>query len=257
MPLFKPVLKPRQDEIQYLVYEPRAFNVAIPEQAVPFARSQEPDVGRPFKISDLVAEKTKLSELEKQNFQARVQGEVLSRLKAVEEKAYAEAYNLGMKEGQDKGFNDMVSEIKTHVEQLRQIADSIVDQKKAIVIGNEKHLIETLFHIAKAIALDEIKANPEGILKVVTKALENAQSEEEIILRVNSSDGTFLEKVKSAAGSPFDKMPRLKIESTETVTPGGVIVETNYGVVDATIETRVKKVYEALVSKVPSLDKEG
>jgi flagellar assembly protein FliH len=253
--LFKPVIKPKQDEVQYLVYEPRALNVPVPEQAVPFARSQEADMDRPFKISDLVAEKTKLSDLEKQNFQARVQGEVLSRLKVVEEKAYAEAYSLGLKEGQEKGFNDMTAEIKKQTDQLQEIVDSIVNQKKEITMANEKHLIQTLFHVAKALALDEIKANPEHIKAVVVQALENAQSEEEIILRMNPSDSQFLEKIKGSAGNPFEKMSRLKVEPSESITPGGVIVETNYGIVDATVETRVLKIYQALMSKVPSLTK--
>lgn len=254
--MFKPVLKPKDADVHFLVYEPRTFQMPVPEQAVPFARGQEVEGGRRFVINELLAETTKLNELEQKNFQILVAGEVLARLKLVEENAYSEAYALGMKEGYDKGFEEMTNEIKGQVEKLREITEVIVNQKTKLVIDNEKHLVETIFHVAKAIAMDEIHANPQNILQVIAKSLENAQSEEEIILKINPADQVFLEKVKDAAGSPFERMSHLRIEPSENVSPGGVIVETNYGLVDATIETRVKKVWESIMSKVPSPSKE-
>ncbi len=250
--MFKPVLKPKEANVPYLVYEPRTFEMAVPEQAVSFARGQEVDGKRRFVINELVAETTKLEELEKKNFQVLVEGEVLSRLKKVEENAYAEAYALGMKEGYDKGFEEMTVQVKTQVESLKNITDIIINQKSKLAIDNERHLIEAIFRLAKIMALDEIRANPENVLAVISKALENAQSEEEIILKINPRDATFLEKIKSTAGNPFERMSHLRVETTETVTPGGVIVETNYGIVDATIETRIRKVWDAMVSKIPT-----
>jgi flagellar assembly protein FliH len=255
MRLFKPVLKPKEVDVQYLVYQPRTFEMSVPEQAVSFARGQEVDGKRRFVINELVAETTKLEELEKKNFQILVEGEVLSRLKKIEENAYSEAYALGMKEGYDKGFEEMTATVKAQVESLKNITDVIINQKIKLVIDNEKHLVETIFHLAKAMALDEIHANPENVLTVITKALENAQSEEEIVLKINPSDATFLEQVKATAGNPFERMNRLRVETLESVTPGGVIVETNYGIVDATIETRIKKVWESITSKIPTPSK--
>ena len=47
-----------------------------------------------------------LSELEKKNFQKRLEEEVLGRLKGIEEKAYAEAYALGLQDGRQKAFEE-------------------------------------------------------------------------------------------------------------------------------------------------------
>lgn len=253
--MFKPVLKPKEADVQYLIYQPRTFEMSIPEQAVSFARGQEVEGKRRFVINELVAETTKLEELEKKNFQTLVEGEVLSRLKAIEENAYAEAYALGTKDGFDKGFEEMVSQVKTQVESLKNVTELINNQKTKLAIDNEKHLVETIFHIAKALAMAEIRANPENVLKVITKALENAQSEEEIILKINPKDSEFLERVKATAGNPFERMSHLRVEASENIAPGGVIVETNYGIVDATIETRVRKIWESLSAKIPSPEK--
>lgn len=223
--MFKPVLKPKGAEVQFLVYEPRSFNMPVPEQAVSFARGQEVDGKRRFVINELVAETTKLEELEKKNFQVLVEGEVLSRLKKIEENAYSEAYALGMKEGYDKGFEEMTAQIKAQVESLKNITDTIINQKTKLVIDNEKHLIETIFHLAKVIALDEVRANPENVLAVIIKALENAQSEEEIVLKINPADSAFLEKIKGTSGNPFERMNRLRVETVDSISPGGVVVE--------------------------------
>jgi len=256
MPLFKPVLKPAVDDISYLIYEPRTFETTVPEQVVSFARGQEVEGKKRFIINELVAETTKLEELEKKNFQTLVEGEVLSRLKKVEESAYAEAHSLGVKEGYDKGFAEMTGEVKSQVESLGRIIDGLVNLKTRLIIDNEKHIIEVIFHVAKILALDEIRAHPENIVKVVTHALESAQSEEELVVKINPNDAQFLEKVRATAGNPFERMNNLRIEPFESITPGGVLVETNYGVVDATIETRIRKVWESLASQIPVPGKE-
>jgi flagellar assembly protein FliH len=258
MPLFKPILKPDDAHSKILTYSPRTFNLSVPEQAVSFARNPDDRLPvQPFVISGLTAETTKLHELEKRVFQTKIEMEVLTRLKSVEETAYAAAHGLGMAEGQEKGFNDIKADIQSHLNEIEKICKEITHIKSQLLIDNEKHFVTVIFNVAKAIALKEIQAEPENILNVVKLALENAQTEEEITLRLNPQDATFLESVKTTVANPFERLTRLRVETDETLTQGGVVVETNYGVVDATIETRLNKVWEALASKIPQKSEDG
>lgn len=248
--MFKPILKPRDAEGHTLSFQPRVFSKDVPEQALDFARTQD-EKASDFKINDLVAQSTGLSELDRKNFDERLEAEVLARLKPVEEKAYGEAYNLGLKEGREKAFNDSTAFIKEAVQNLESIIASIKNFKKQIFIDNEAHLVKTLFHLAKALALKEISGDQTAILNVLRKALENAQYDEEITIRVNPQDEQFLETVKKDVGSPLERIQKVKLEANEGISRGGCIVETNYGMVDATVEQRIQKLLEVLEGKMP------
>ncbi len=251
--MFKPVLKQSEAQGQILSYQPRTLNQEVPEQVLTFARDPQQVENTPseFAINSLTAQTTGLSALDQKSFQDKVEAEVLSRLKVIEEKAFSEAYALGMLDGKTKGFADAAAEIKQALENLGKMIQTISEIKQQIFIENEGHFVKTIYHLAKAIALKEIKEDPGQIINVMRKALENAQSEEEIIIRVSRQDSVFLESIKKEMGNPFERITKLKVEASEAISPGGCLIETNYGVIDATIEQRLEKLFVLLDSKIP------
>jgi flagellar assembly protein FliH len=253
--LFKPVLKPADAEGHILNYKPQPLNQSMPQTTLNFVKDQDAILpnSKGFELNELVAETTGLGEIERKNFNTRVESEVLTRLKAIEEKAFAEAYALGMRDGKDKAYTDTSQEIKQAIESIGKIVESVTVIKNQLFVENEAHIVKTIFHVAKALALKEIQSDPKLILNVLKTALENAQSEEEIKLKINPQDNEFIEKVKGEAGNPFERVSKLKVEVTETIARGGCLVETNYGVVDATIDQRIAKLWTVLESKIPKI----
>jgi len=253
--LFKSILKQADSEGHILNYKPQPLTQVMPQTTLNFVKDQ--DVVLPnskgFEINELVAETTGLGEIERKNFNTRVENEVLTRLKAIEEKAFAEAYALGMRDGREKSYADSNQEIKVALEHLSKVMESVTLIKNQLFIENEAHIVKTVFHLAKALALKEIQIDPKLIFNVLKTALENAQSEEEIKIKINPQDQEFVERVKGEAGNPFERIAKLKIEVTESVARGGCIVETNYGVVDATIGQRIEKLWAVLDSKIPKI----
>ena len=198
-----------------------------------------------------MATNTGLTELEHKNFQNRLEEQVLIRLKGIEEKAYAEAYALGLQDGRQKAFDETKGSIQGSLDRLGHMVEELTQIKRKLLIDNEKQIVLTIFHLAKKLALQEVKANPESVKLVLRKALENAQGDEELTLRVNPQDLEFIESVKKEAGNPLERIAKLRIEVNDKITPGGCILETNYGVVDATVEQRLAKLWDVLDSKIP------
>jgi flagellar assembly protein FliH len=249
--LFKTILKPKEAEGHTLTYQPKALVHGVPEQALSFVKNMAEPSDKGFEINTLVAKNTGVSDLERKNFHNKLEEQVLTRLKSVEEKAYAEAYALGLQDGRNKAFEETKAAIQTSLNALAEMLQHLGEIKNKLVIENEKHIVETIFHIAKNLAIHEINANPDVIRDVIRLALENAQAEEQLTLHLGPQDSAFLETVKKEAGNPLERISKLRIELDETMTPGGCIVETNYGIIDATIEQRIQKLWEVIKSKVP------
>jgi flagellar assembly protein FliH len=107
--------------------------------------------------------------------------------------------------------------------------------------------------MAKKIAMGEIAENRELILNVVRQAVLDAQSDENVTVRISAEDYAFIEQIKENLGKDLEAVKRAKFEVSDQITDGGCIIETNYGDVDATVEQRVEKLWESLAGKLPKV----
>ena len=106
---------------------------------------------------------------------------------------------------------------------------------------------------ASKIAMKEIDAEKESIIKVLSQVLEEAQVEEEVVIYLNNEDLKFIEEVMSRGKKKFDFLKKVRLEPNEDVTRGGCLLETKFGVIDASISQRFDRIWEAFERKMPKL----
>jgi flagellar assembly protein FliH len=249
---------PKDDAQKIAVaYSPRKFPQAVTPAAsgfVAFQASQEAaGFESSFQIDHLVAQQTGIADIERASIEERVEKEALVRLKELQEQAYKQAYALGLEEGREKAYQETSEILSQRLASLESLIQSVENLKPELVSFNEAHIVRLAYVMAKKIAMDEISERPDLILNVIRQAIQGAQSDEAVRVRLSQADFDFVEKMREKLGKDFDVLKRAKFEASESVTPGGCIVETNYGDVDATVEQRVDKLWESLASKRPKV----
>jgi flagellar assembly protein FliH len=248
-----------EDEAQKIAvnYSPRKFPQAITKAAsgfVAFQSSQESaGFNSAFQIDRIVAQQTGIAEIERASLEERVEREALVRLKELQEQAYKQAYQLGLEEGREKAYQESSEAFAQRLTSLEQLTTSIENLKPQLVSHNESHIVRLTYVMAKKIAMDEIAERPDLILKVVNQAIQGAQSDESVTVRVSQIDLDFIEQMREKLGKNFESLKRAKFEASDAITPGGCVVETNYGDVDATVEQRVNKLWNSLAGKLPKV----
>lgn len=249
----KTVLTKEEADKIALDYAPKKFPLAISPIAVDFVQYQSKQEQPSFHIDRLVANQTGIDELERLSIEEKVEKEALARLKNLEEEAYHEAYQLGLQEGTEKAFLEQSEIISEKLGHLDRILSKIQNLKVDLVNFNEAHIMRLIFYMAKRLMLDEVAANPESVLTVVQQAIANAQSEEDVVIRVSPMDFSFIETIKEKMGKEYDAIRKAKIESSDDITNGGCVIATNFGDVDAQVEKRLEQLWEAISEKVPKL----
>lgn len=234
-------------------YAPRKFPMSISPTAHAFHSLQSAQGEPSFKLDKIIAKKTGVEELERVSLEEKVEAEALAKLKEVQESAYQQAYELGLQEGRERAYQEHSDDIAQHLNSLETVLQKIENLKVELVSFNEVHIMKLIYHLASKLAMTEISAHQEMVLGVIKGAIGDVQSEERLTLKVAPADFAFVESVKSKATGELHSFRNLKIEESEAVNPGGCIVETNYGVVDATIEMRVQKLWDALSDKLPKV----
>jgi flagellar assembly protein FliH len=245
-----------KDEAENVVvsYTPRKFPFAVTKSAKEFHAYQEAgSTQKAFHIDPLVAEQTGVAQLERLSIEQQVERMALEKTKELQEEAYREAYQLGLDQGRESAFAEFREELSQRVDYFTQLLRTIENLKVELVQNNEAHLLKLVYAIASRIAMTEIASNPEVIINVLEQAIEGTQSEERIVARVNKADYEFIVSSMEKLSKDMEFLRRLKLEESDDIRPGGCIVETNFGSVDATVEQRVQKVWEALGEKLPKV----
>lgn len=91
----------------------------------------------------------------------------------------------------------------------------------------------------------EVANNNHLIEKVVAEAILHAGKQKIISIRLNPADVTKLKdaKITTESDSTFE------IVADQKISPGGCVVETDFGCIDAQLETRLNKIINELSVK--------
>lgn len=249
MPWSKSILKKQEASEQVMEYSPVNFQLGTPSQALNYLETKKH--GSDFRLSDVVRQQTGIEEIEQQNDEQRVEDRALEKLKEIQEGAYQEGYKLGLDEGRKQAFESHAKEIATRLNEMKQLLHELTAMKKEILSHNEAHIIQLLFHMSSKLAQTHLEFDSEPLLNTIKSALELAQEQENIIIHVSDQQIQFLEKLKTEGKVEFDYLEKVKIIANSTIAPGGCIVETNYGEVDAQIEQRIEQLWSHLKENMP------
>ncbi len=245
MHLSKTILKSDVVPKKVLEYVPPKFELGTSAEAKNYLDGRMAK-RNDFRMSDVIRVQTGVEKVEASNVEEDVEKKVLERLKDVQESAYQEAYQLGLDEGKQEAYQKAEGEIKARLESFDQLLSSVGNLKSDLVKNNEAHIVQLAFHMAKRMAHAQLEMDPSVVTGVIRDAIEKAQVEEEVTVQVAPSQIEFLESLKGESGREFEFMKKLKLEPVEGIAAGGCVIQTNYGEIDARIEGRVEKLWEAV-----------
>ena len=246
-----------KDEAENIVvaYTPRKFPFSVTASAKEFHAYQEASANPTrFHIDPLVAEQTGVAQLERLSVEQQVEKLALEKVKDLQEEAYREAYQLGLDQGRESAFAEFREELEQRMDYFTKLLQTIENLKTELVSHNEAHFMKILYHIASRVAMSEITTKPETILSALQQTVEGSQSDEQMTAKINKTDLQFIQSVMEKLGKDMEFIKRLRLEDSDDIKPGGCIIETNFGSVDATIEQRVTKIWEAISEKLPKVD---
>lgn len=255
----KPIIAGVNGDQIVLDYRPREFPTLVSPSASNFTSHQESSESSGFKINPLIAEKAGISKLQAETLEKAIEAQALEKLKEVQERAYQEAFELGLLEGTEKAFDEHKEEFAARLNYLDSILKSFEDLKGRLVSENEAQMVSLIFEIAKRVALIEIKANPASIIEVIRKVVEDSQTDDRLVIRVSKEDYDFIENLKEKSPSEssskdIEMLSKIRLEVDAKVASGGCLLDTNYGSIDASIPQRVNKAWEILAGRTPKIE---
>lgn len=171
-----------------------------------------------------------------------------ARLKEIEEEAYQRGWQVGSEEGRQNAEN----EYRTKLHEASELLEKANEERQAIIAGSEDEIVQLALAVARKIISHELVVNPDIIVDIVKRAINKTSDREELTVRVNPDNLESTINAQDDIIRSTKGIRRLKILADPTVAPGGCVVETQNGTVDARVERQLSEIEQSLMEVGPN-----
>lgn len=166
-----------------------------------------------------------------------------TRIEAIER----EAYEKGFAAGEKAGFEFGRKKAEVLFGGLEGVLAEL-DSFKASLFGKcEKELVGLVLAVARKVVHRETAIKDDGVLDCLRAAMKSVVAGGEITIRVNPKDLEVVASGKAELARYCAGVKGLSVEADEAISRGGCLIATNFGEIDATIETALGEIEEKLV----------
>lgn len=165
--------------------------------------------------------------------------------------AEEEARRKGFEEGRENGFLEGRAEHERLVERLHVIINKAIDRRNEIIEESEAQIVNLVLQITKKVVKVISENQKNVVVNNVTQALRKLKEKTDVIIRVNIAD---LEMVTTHIQDIVDRVERehhITVAEDSTVDPGGTIIETDFGEIDARIASQLQEIEDRILELMP------
>jgi flagellar assembly protein FliH len=168
-------------------------------------------------------------------------------------RGYEKGYEAGHAEGVQQGREQALAEVKAAhqgmlnalAEELHTASERLEEAAKRFWMRSESELRELAVAIAEVLLKQELRQNPESILSVVRDAIMRVANSRDVRVRVSLSDLPTLKASQQELVTALQGVERVEITAAD-IQPGGCVVESTIGIVDASVNSQIEQIQEVL-----------
>ena len=168
--------------------------------------------------------------------------EISARLAHLEQEAYEKGFAQGQKDGEELGRR----QYETLANRLKDILKSLDEAVSEHVLTLEPQLFSLLKVMVEKLVLKEVSTSPEVIKTCLREALGHVVEQTQVKIHLHPDDVEFLEEVLGELREEFARIRDFEILSDPNLSRGGCLLETEFGLIDATLDRRWREIFAKL-----------
>ncbi|MNH99263.1 flagellar assembly protein H [compost metagenome] len=160
------------------------------------------------------------------------------------------AQSAGFEEGYQQGTSQAEAALRQEYDEMLSEARSILEQsyhlKQQIIQESEPFLIELSTMISEKIIRRQLTVSPDWVIDLIQKVLSRRKEKGTITLCVAPHQFAYIQDAREELLTSIDSQAELEIIPDSTVADHGCVVRSNFGSIDARIDTQLKEIKSAL-----------
>ena len=164
--------------------------------------------------------------------------------------AVEEAYARGRKEGLDSAEGNL----ETSAQALAAAAEEISRLRESLAKNSSQDMLRLVMAISEQIVRREVSADPKVVLSIIEKALHASVRTDQYRILINPADLESVTRQKPLFLASISGLKNLSIETDPSISQGGCRIDSDLGDVDATIETQLEAIRQALSEAIMDVE---
>ena len=160
----------------------------------------------------------------------------------IKQRAQQEGFQAGYREGAKKAEQLFFSELQ----EVQSLKKEIIVERERLYHQFERDLVNLALDIAKRVVYDRLEQDDEVLRYIVESTLQRVQGKAKKKLRINAGDQDRIERLKEAFLSKFKPLEDIEIIGDQHIGTGSCIIETDNGIIDGSVQSRVEEIEMAL-----------
>jgi flagellar assembly protein FliH len=141
------------------------------------------------------------------------------------------------------------SQIQTIIPSVENVARLLENEKEKWISDWEGSVINLVLLIAEKIVRTKLDLNPELSQEMIRGALELAAGQRHITVTMNPVDVEILGDKSEEVVSVLAGCGQAEIRTDESISPGGCVIESRQGTIDARLETQIERIAAELLAR--------
>lgn len=131
------------------------------------------------------------------------------------------------KEGFEAGFSQWAEKLAELEHEIHHVRAEV-----------EKMVIPVALKAAKKIVSSELTVSKKAVISIISNSLKSVAQHKKIVIFVNRDDLPTIEKHKGELAKTFETLESFSIVEREDIAPGGCVIETEGGIINAQLENQ-------------------
>jgi len=131
---------------------------------------------------------------------------------------------------------------------VHDLTTQLTHDKERLLGELAPHLVCLAIAIARRIVAAEIRQDRQVVERTVRAALEELSFATNLQIRVHPDDESIIQQILTVDETMVSKFSEMKVIADPTVERGGCVVESERGIIDASIPTQFAQLQETLLS---------
>ena len=161
---------------------------------------------------------------------------------AVSKKDIDEAYARGRREALDGAAAKLESSAKALATALTEVNQL----RSAMAQNSREDMLRLVMAIAEQVIHQHVRISADTITRVIDEALKASVRSDHYRIKVNPADLDAVNEHKPLFLASISGLKNLIIDADQAISPGGCKIESDLGEVDATLETQLEAIRQAL-----------
>ena len=170
------------------------------------------------------------------------------------EAARLQGFNVGYEAGHAEGLAAAEEAAALMLQRMQSIIATMHESHSTFFRAAERQVVDLALQIAQKVVEREVENMPDLAVNVIHAALEEMDGRTALRVRVNPEDEEVLRRRWSQVVPSGLSLERIELQADERVQPGGGIIETTHGSVDAQLESKLSQLGNALWTFVMDVD---